>query len=369
MRVIYVHGVSERHTQVGYREQLARRRTLFDEVVADRLGETVTQFGDCPWGHLRPRIDVRATRTGKVTQSFGTEDVTDPSMQPVLRCEDFRIGDGTLDSAALFDAALMTTPDLTAAERKAVQRCVVHLAECRHRHPEPPPGTPAAQVILDIHKSLPEANSADQRFDGSNVGDWLVRVADYWSPHIRLNGMSLRDVIARELGMRWADAIWYVGGGRGKVQSAMIEGFDRQSIGTSPGEVIVVLGHSFGALVSFEAMNSAAFIERGLHRRANWVLLCLGAQLPIFRQLEIVDRERFRSELFGRAKLRNLIDLNDPLAFSLMDEGNNIRFLSGAGIVLSHTAYLDSPAALVRVREALRSVLDDWKRDADEARF
>ena len=192
-------------------------------------------------------------------------------------------------------------------------------------------------------------------------------MVDYWSPNIKLKGMTLRDIIARELGVRWADAIWYVGGGRDKVQKLVIEGLERLSRSMNPNEPVVVLGHSFGALVAFEAINSDAFRDRGLHKRANWALLCLGAQVPIFHQLEIVNREKFRPELLGRAKLRNLIDVNDPLAFSMHDEGSNIRFLSGAGIVLSHAAYLDSPAALVRVREALRSMLDDWRRENEEA--
>lgn len=361
MRAIYVHGVSERPGQPGYRERLRWRQDLFEEIVADPLGWDLTMFADCPWGHLRPPVEIRTGR-GLRSQSFGAP--SQPSgdqYDEQLRVDNFRTADGSVDTAAFLDAAMMSTPTLTVPERKALRKHIVQLAEAGHRHPCPDPDMQPADLIDDIQRAAPAPTDTSQRFDAQK-SDWLLRVVDYWSPKFKLRGMSVRDIVARELGIRWADAIWYVGGGREKVLATIIDGFERHTRGAKD-EPIVVLGHSFGALVSFEAINSPEFLELGLHRRGYWALLCLGAQIPIFRQLEIIERERFRPELEGRAKLRNLLDENDPLAFSMSDEDSNLSFLSGAGVVLSHSAYLDSPVALLKVRQALASMLNQWQLD------
>lgn len=368
MRAIYVHGVSERPGLPGYRERLRWRQDLFEEVVADPLGWDLTMFADCPWGHLRPPVEIRTGR-GQRSQSFGA-----PAAMPVagdqydeLRVANFRTTDGAIDTAAFLDAAMMSTPTLTVPERRALRKQIVQLAEAGHRYYCSDPEIQPADLIDEIQRAAPAPADTSQRFDAQK-SDWLLRVVDYWSPKFKLRGMSVRDIVARELGIRWADAIWYVGGGREKVLRTVIEGFERHTRGASGDEPIVVLGHSFGALVSFEAINSPEFLDLGLHRRGYWALLCLGAQIPIFRQLEIIDRERFRPELEGRARLRNLLDENDPLAFSMSDDESNLSFLSGAGVVLSHSAYLDSPVALLKVRQALTSMLSQWQLDGSDLR-
>ena len=100
MRVIYVHGVSERRDEVGYRERLKRRGESFSTIVADPLGHNVSLFTDAPWGHLRPKITLGE-------ETYGTEKETE--IVDHFTAEDFRTDDRQLDAAAYFEAAVLRT--------------------------------------------------------------------------------------------------------------------------------------------------------------------------------------------------------------------------------------------------------------------
>jgi hypothetical protein len=360
MRVIYVHGVSERYDDPGYKNLLNRRRKSFVKLVADPLGHNVSLFTDAPWGHLRPKLQL-----GEETYSTSVDDEVNDTFTP----QDYRIQDGQLDAASYLEAAVLRT-SLDAEDFHSAQEMIRFLSDFGVSISFPTTGEQPHETlarIRDIASSQVPKAGESYAIPGS---EFVSTVIDRMKTKTNLV-LRPRDWIAREMARRWVDVVWYVGSspnpttgtlsGREQVRTRVLDSFDERTRGIDD-EPVVILGHSLGGLVSFDAINSKEFQDRDLHRRAKWVLLCFGSQLPIYRQLQIVAAHRFNSRLNGVARFRNLVDVNDPLGFLMNDAIVDREIRSGVNVASAHSAYLDSAVALGAARRELKEIFHDWNK-------
>lgn len=374
MHVIYVHGVSERPSHPDFNVAIVRRQKLFDQHVARRVPMGITTFDAAGWGDECPKLVLRTKKGQALSGNQAHETTRDPvTWQEFV---DPPEAGGLLNAAPFLEAALLRDPALDGSARDAISIFVADLSEAETKITPPTPGETHESVIQRIEAARYGSTPAGQTLDLGQglITRTLAKSVEYAvSPFVG----RLRDVVARELALRWTDIVWYFGDGRNRVRNVVLDRFDSITA-ADPKAPVVVLAHSLGGFIAFDAINSAAFEERGLKERGPWILFCLGSQLSIYHQLGLMrdfgiergQRLRMRSALSGRVRFRNIVDPNDPLGFQVDETDDALaadaeeldsRILSGANFLSAHGTYLDSTIVLGRIRRDLRRLLRDLK--------
>lgn len=376
MKAIYVHGVSERASDPKYDRRMLKRTERLNRSVVPAIGENLDKIESADWGHLRPKVFVPKPGSNEFVTFGAGEDVAaiaDINLQHTLDPEDFIQG-GELVAASFVEAALMRVMEDGAAtisshDAAAVEEWIAELRSVNARMPAPAAADNVKEILTRILQTYPESKSTAPQYEtfGTEQGSL--------SKLIRLIGLARRKASASiqapvktraqvELALRWSDAIWYVGGpGRDKAQAHVLNAWDEISEDCEGDDLVVILAHSLGSLLSFETINSEGFLGRGLHQRARWALIALGGQLPVYESLNVIPGRQLRSELKGRAGFRNIVDQNDPLGFLFGDENIDIPTLSGVNFVGSHMSYLDSSIVMSDIQSALEAIMVTWNAE------
>lgn len=373
MKVIYIHGVSERESHSSYQPRMRRREQLFIETVAKPLNLECHEILSAGWGHLRPEIRLsRLQETNFVTFSALSIDRFQELPDYPLDFRDYLVTGG-LAAAPYVETCLLRSLEqnsnaIPEADIDAVQNWIADLAERSAIISAPGAADKPDKVLAKIRDEFPPETTSPLFVKFGSSKGVVLKLLDFMRDKLSdaTNDMltPVKERAQVELAIRWADAIWYVGGpGRKTAQSYVLKKFEEAAEDATGEELFVVLGHSLGGLVAFETINSDAFLEKKLQERGRWVLIALGSQLPVYQALEVLKSGRFRSELNHRAAFRNIVDANDPLGFHFADTEIDLQTRSGVNFVSSHMSYLDSVIALRDVRAGLSGILSRWRID------
>ena len=107
MRVIYIHGVSERKSDPAYREKLKNLGNDFDSLVAEELGFRMEPISDAPWGDLRPTVELSRPNQPNIIERFGN---TNEALLDKFCREDYCFENGDLNAAAYLEALILQLP-------------------------------------------------------------------------------------------------------------------------------------------------------------------------------------------------------------------------------------------------------------------
>ena len=179
---------------------------------------------------------------------------------------------------------------------------------------------------------------------------------DYMQAAAQKIGIRPREFLSRQLATRWSDIVWYIGAGSSIVQEKVVSDLDSITKQNS-NHVNVILAHSLGGLIAFQSLNGEMFLEKRLHERGKWILLCFGSQLPVYLQLGILKSKYFSNEVANFASYRNLVDRNDPLGYFIGDDEIDIEIHTGVSSLHSHTEYLRSRIAIIESRNAIKRMI------------
>lgn len=361
MRVIYVHGVSEREEDPDYRPKLAKLGQDFQELVAHRLGYRMETIQDAPWGQLRPQVKLpKAGKNGEFEVfDAGVESPLEP-----LQLTDYLNDKGEVNAGAFMESLLLRDHSLSDLELSAGQKYAIDLHERGVAISLGDANNDIGRAAELLIAAMPsEKFSPHESFDGQSFGDMaksaFKKALDKVQSGAEYIGLRPRDFVSRQLLMRWLDIVWYIGPGGFDVQKKIISDFDRITRGNTD-HVNVVLAHSLGGLISLQAMNSDMFGTKGLDKRGRWILLCFGSQLPVYLQLNILGNKNFVGSAAGVANYRNIVDPNDPLGYLLGDKEIDAEIKTGANTYHSHTEYLRSKIALIEAREKIAEIMRRW---------
>lgn len=362
MRVVFIHGVSDGSRSVGYNERLQEIDRLFRTEVVGKLTKPrqMAPLYDISWSQMRP--DARL-QVGPRARNYERLGPGDDGMNDDFALADYVAPSGAASLAAIYEAALFRTSGLTDEDIAVGRRVALDLLGRAALQLQGDSLAQANIVRAQLEASAQQATGQHETMDESTFRRTVRRVNDAVlntvQKGVELVGVRPRDWVAREMAGRWLDIVWYFGAGRANVQKEVLQKLDVVARGTD-GDPIVVLGHSLGGLIAFEALNSDDFRDRyKLHQKAKWILLLFGAQIPMYSDIGVTPNADFRAHLNHIGRYKNIVDKNDPLGFAFGDDQVDLVVTTGVNTLKAHSSYLLTPTVLPQTRKVLDEFLKE----------
>jgi hypothetical protein len=231
---------------------------------------------------------------------------------------------------------------------------------------------------LDHQKLLAMLATMDALVTGvtaAGLQDWLSRADEIVRRAISAPGDIIssflaesRPVLNEFVANFFGDVLSYLAtrgtkGSPGPVPRRVLDGF-RTVLREAPGEPIVVLTHSMGGQLLFDAVTTFMEDDAELKdvRIAHWV--SFGSQVSFFAELAQFPGIDSTIRSPGRLKRpdridawTNLYDLNDFVGYIMEPVFEGVRdreYDTGYGLALAHTGYLSRPSFFIEIANVLR---------------
>jgi len=378
VRVIYVHGVSEREQDSGSTSRWLRRNRRFKSLVADRIGQPFDAIAPAAWGDLRPIVRVPEEGFDAYTE-FGEPDteshntIADDLADSLISA---RLDDARFDPAALLEGIYLRAVASgaygpTHQDELAIENAIASLANSNRKIESDITERSTLEIIETVFALADEEFSTCDSYAEfapkislRSIGGTfrrLVSAAEGTARDFSIGTLRKTRRQARAaLGLRWADIVWYVGSeaNRAAAKSKVLSKLKVAAESIAKKEPIIVLGHSLGGLIAYEALMSVEGRKLLNQAEAPWLFIPLGSQLPVYEQIGVLDAPSPTEVDAHELKLKNIVDVEDPLGFQFGENSIDRPIRTGMTPLLSHTSYLSSAIAMNAIAAAIRESLD-----------